>query len=407
MLYRLITIFLWPLLFIYTAKIALRDKSLRYFFQRLGFAYPNSFKKTVWIHCASVGETNTYMPLHLKLVKKLPDTNFVITTNTCTGANTVNRHAAPRTSHCYLPIESSFAIKRFLKAWKPQQCLIMETEIWPLLYRRCHQQNIPLSIMNARLSHRTLNTSNWIRSQYKKALKNVDKILCKSEAEANNFRSLGADKNKLFIAGNLKFTYIENKTDIPNIDLNKRVYCVAASTHNNEEQQLAQCWIKLSTTHLLVIVPRHPNRSEQIQKQLKQLNINYAVRSLQQAITQQTQVYLADTLGELNQFMNAAEFVFIGGSLIKHGGQNLLEPARLGKAIVCGPHMFNFADETELLLKHRACIQVNNLNELEATFMKLLEQPEICSELGASAKTTLDLQSDILNTYLKLLFNHC
>ena len=403
MLYRLITVFLWPLLFLYTTKIALRDKSSRYFFQRLGFAYTKQQYKTIWIHCASVGETNTYMPLHLKLVEKLPDTHFIITTNTCTGASTVKKHAAARTSHCYLPIESAFAIKRFLKACSPERCLIMETEIWPLLYHQCAKQNITLSIINARLSHKTLNTNNWIKSVYKNALKNVGSILCKSENEVKNFKILGAEKHKLTIAGNLKFTHISSLANTSKLNLNNRNYCVAASTHNDEEKQLAQIWAHLSTEHLLVIAPRHPNRSEQIQKQFKELNIEFAVRSQQQSITEQTQVYLADTLGELNQFMNGADFVFMGGSLIKHGGQNLLEPARLGKAIVCGPHMFNFTDETELLIKHKACIQVNDINELEEAFIRLLDQPEICQKLGAAAKATLNQQDDILHTYLSLL----
>lgn len=380
MSYHLVTILLWPVFFIYTLRVSLRDKSSRYFFQRLGFKYPEQRNATIWIHCASVGEVNTYFPLHLKLVDKYPDTLFIITTNTTTGARTVNRHNAPRTTHCYLPIESGFAIKRFLKACKPEQCIIMETEIWPRLYQHCSNKNIPIDIINARLSHRTLNTNSWIKSVYKTALEKVNKIFCKSELELNHFEILGAKTQQLVIAGNLKFTFTESSSSAKTINLNNRSYCVAASTHDNEEQQLSEIWRDLSTETLLVIVPRHPNRSAPIQKQLNELNLNYAVRSKQQAITNETQIYLADTLGELNDFMATADFVFIGGSLIKHGGQNLLEPARLGKTVICGPHMFNFKDEVKLLLDHQACIQVNNTTELKQVFSDLLRQPAQFSE---------------------------
>ena len=403
MSYRLLTIILFPVFFLYTLKIALRDKSLRYFSQRLGFGYPHQNSKTIWIHCASVGETNTYLPLHLKLLENHPDTHFIITTNTTTGADTVKRHKAPRTTHCYLPIESSFAIKQFIKTCKPQRCLIMETEIWPLLYRHCYKQNIQIDIINARLSHRTLDANKWIKSVYKQSLNKVNRILCKSAFELNNFTSLGAKPEQLKIAGNLKFTSVEKTSaNLANNFVN-RPYCIAASTHNNEEQQLAALWGRLTTDKLLVIAPRHPNRSEQIQKQLNELDLNYAVRSLHQTINKNTQVYLADTLGELNDFMVYADFVFIGGSLIKHGGQNLLEPARLGKPVICGPHMFNFTDELELLLKHQACIQVSDIEELESLFNKLLDQPDQYRLMGAKAKEVLGQQSDILQAYLKYL----
>lgn len=410
MIYRLLTILLWPVFFVYTLKISLRDKSSRYLFQRLGFSYPASQNKnknininknkTIWIHCASVGEVNTYLPLHLELLKRFPDAQFVITTNTVTGASTVARHNLERTSHCYLPIESNFAIRRFLKAWQPSQCLIMETELWPLLYQLCHINKLSISIINARLSHRTLSANNWIKSLYKTSLSYVDKIICKSDIELNNFISLGASSSQLSIGGNLKFVNTNNEQTITPININNRAYCVAASTHNDEEQQLARLWQKLNPELLLVIIPRHPNRSKQIQKQLDSLQINYAVRSLNSNIQADTKIYLADTLGELSNFMAGAEFVFIGGSLIEHGGQNILESARLGKPTLCGPHMFNFKDEIEFLLENKACIQINNIDELESEISEHFNQSEKFISMGNNAKNALQKQSVILESYL-------
>jgi len=369
----------------------------------MGFAYPAVSSNTIWTHCASVGEVNTYLPLHLKLVEKYPEKQFVITTNTTTGARTIQGHKIQRTNHCYLPVEWGFSIKRFLNAWTPEKCLVMETEIWPLLYQQCNKREIPVYIINARLSHRTLNANNWLRSIYKNALSKVETILCKSSTELDNFKTLGAVDSQLITTGNLKFSSIASPEKIQPITLDEKTFCVAASTHNNEEQQLAELWCKLETDRILTIVPRHPNRSQQIQKQLSQLKINYAVRSKNQPINKNTKIYLADTLGELNRFIAGADFVFIGGSLIPHGGQNILEPARLGKAIVCGPHMFNFVDELDLLLSQGGCLQVKNIEELENTFQNLLTDYELCQRIGKNALAAMDKQSNILDAYLKYL----
>ncbi len=402
MSYRLLTLLLWPVFLGYTIKIAIRDRSFRYLFQRMGFGYTPSAHKTLWIHCASVGEVNTYFPLHRKLLDEFPERQFVITTNTTTGAATVARHNAERTQHCYLPIESASAIKRFLKTCNVQQCLIMETEIWPLLYRICRQRNIPISIINARLSHRTLDASGWIKSLYRDSLQNVSQILCKSETECENFKQLGATESQLSVAGNLKFAAQGAQQNAAPIELD-RTYCVAASTHHDEELQLANTWLQLDTNHLLVIIPRHPNRSEQIQQQLKSNQIPVAVRSKQDTITPDTLVYLADTLGELTGFMANAEFVFIGGSLIPHGGQNILEAARLGKATLCGPHMFNFSDEVQLLKQHDGCLQVNDTAELRKAFQQLLDDPQLGQQIGKQALQALNQVSDVASIYLKAL----
>jgi 3-deoxy-D-manno-octulosonic-acid transferase len=403
MLYQFLTILLWPVLFVFTLKISMRDNSRRYLFQRLGWYYTSQNNQTIWTHCASVGEVNTYLPLHRKLLIQFPDTQFVITTNTVTGAQTVIRQQLERTTHCFLPVESTCAIKRFLKTCKPSQCQIMETEIWPLLYRICHFKKIPVKIINARLSHRTLNTNSWVKSLYKTSLSTVNKILCKSNEELINFKSLGATDKQLVIAGNLKFTSGNNTLVNDPIQLSGRHYCVAASTHNDEEQQLATLWNRLNTDLVLVIVPRHPNRSKQIQSQLNALNFQYAVRSKQQILNQNTKIYLADTLGELTQFMQGAEFVFIGGSLIRHGGQNILEPCRLAKPTICGPHMFNFKEELAYLLENKGCIQVNSLIELENTISSYFINPGSFTVIGNNAKLALQKQSTVLDTYLSYL----
>jgi 3-deoxy-D-manno-octulosonic-acid transferase len=405
MSYRLLIFLLWPLLFLYTTKIAWRDRSLRYLQQRLGFSY-QEIKCDLWIHCASVGEVNTYLPLHRKLLAQYPGMQFLVTTNTTTGAQTVQRHQLDRTRHCYLPIESGLAIGRFLKAAQPRQCLVMETELWPLLYRRCAKKHIGITLINARLSHKTLRANKWLKRLYRETLRHVNKILCKSMDEYQHYLQLGASEAQLEVVGNLKFA-VEVHTDHQAINLpdalQQRGYCVAASTHHNEEQQLARLWQQLDTPHLLVIVPRHPNRSAQIQKQLAELKINYAVRSKQQTVNNQTQVYLADTLGELRQFIASARCVFIGGSLVDHGGQNILEAASAGKAIICGPYMYNFSEELQLLLSHQACVQVNNIQQLQQAMQQLLTNNDQLEALQNNAQQVMQQQADITQAYMSRL----
>jgi 3-deoxy-D-manno-octulosonic-acid transferase len=344
--------------------------------------------------------------LHKKLLAQCPDMQFLITTNTTTGAQTVERHQLDRTRHCYLPIECGFAIRRFLNTAQPRQCLIMETELWPLLYRQCAKKNIGITLINARLSHKTLRANKWLKRLYRETLRHVNKILCKSTDEYQHYLQLGASEAQLEVVGNLKFA-VEVHTDQQTINLpdaiQQRGYCVAASTHHNEEQQLARLWQQLDTAHLLVIVPRHPNRSAQIQKQLSELQINYAVRSKQQMVDDQTQVYLADTLGELRQFIAGARCVFIGGSLVDHGGQNILEAASAGKATLCGPYMYNFNEELQLLLDHQACVQVNNIQQLQQVMQKLLTDNTQLETLQNNARQVMQQQADITQAYLTRL----
>ncbi len=401
MSYRVLSLLLWPVFFLYTLRIAIRDHDYRYFCQRLGHGYTNE-PITIWVHCASVGEVNTYLPLHQALIERYPEASFLLTTNTTTGAATVLNALPERTQHAYLPIESRAAIHRFLKHYQPGHLLVMETELWPLLYSEVSQHGIPIQLLNARLSHKTLEAANWIRNQYRDALNVVSQILCKSEKEKQHYLQLGATSEQVSVAGNLKFAAPPAATGLAGIDLGVP-YCVAASTHHDEEIQLARIWQQMNTPCLLVIVPRHPNRSVEIQQQLNKLGVHYRVRSQQQTIQADTQIYLADTLGELNSFYINAQLVLIGGSLIKHGGQNLLEPARLGKAIICGPHMYNFSEETELLLQHQACLQVGDANKMAEAIRQLLESPDEIRKLGEAAQHCLQKQHSVIPTYLEKL----
>ncbi len=402
MSYRLLTIVLWPAIFLYTLKIAWRYRSLRYFKQRLGFAYPRFKQAPVWIHCASVGESNTALPLLKELITAYPQQAFLFTTNTATGAFIIKKNALPNTEHCYLPIESSGAIKRFLKQTQPRVALILETEIWPLLYQQCTNKHVPISMINARLSHKTTNSGPWISKLYRQALQQVDHILCRSSQDQQLFLQLGAREQQTETLGNLKFATPASEAAKVVDHFTERAFILVASTHNDEELQIARLWQSLQPQpHLLVIAPRHPERTTSIMEQLKPLALNIAVRSKQQRINNDTELYLADTLGELTGFMQQADFVIMGGSFIPHGGQNLLEPARLQKAIIVGPYMHNFQAEVEQFLDNEACIQVEDIEELGQQIQALISDNNRRDLLGSRAKQLMSKEEDIAQRYVE------
>ena len=407
MSYRLLMLLLWPVWFIYTLRIAWRERDGRYFKQRLGYGLTLQNNAPLWIHCASVGEVNTWLPLHQLLLQQYPTLHFVITTVTPTGARTVLKHALKNTQHVYLPIDTPAAVKRFLQKIRPRLALIMETELWPELYRQCQQNLTPLVIVNARLSHKTLNANSWIRKLYADALRRVSRILARGQDDADGYLSLGANPGLIQTIGSLKFSALplQPATLLP--ELANKKYILIASTHADEEWQLAQLWKKLSMMDvLLVIAPRHPQRRDAILRQLAPLAQSIAVRSRGDVITSATRIYLADTLGEMLPLMSQAMLVVMGGSFVPHGGQNCLEPARLGKAIVLGPSMFNFAFETQLLLQHQACLQVNNVESLAAVMQGCIADESARQTLGNNAKLLMQQQADMASRYLDVIKQH-
>ena len=407
MMYRLLTVLLFPLLVIYTIKISIKFKSLRYLKQRLGTAYPAFNAQPIWIHCASVGEVITFMPLLEILIKRLPQQAFLITTNTVTGAAILEKHAPRNTQPGYLPIENKRIINIFLNQVQPKLALIMETEIWPLLYKTVNQKKIPLSIINARLSHKTLNTNRWVKKLYQHTLQYVDCIFARSEQDLNLFKQLGYGFHQSLIAGNLKFSQTIKTQPVSLKNFTQRDFVLAASTHNDEELKLAELWQQNNFNKtLLVIAPRHPDRSDDIIKKISAAGLEIAIRSKGNAITDNTDIYLADTLGELTGFMDRASVIFMGGSLIPHGGQNFLEAARLNKAIVMGPYMHNFQNEVDLFNRHHACVQVKNITELGDTIQSLLTDVDARIKLETNARQLMDQQTNIAQVYLTELEQH-
>ncbi|MGH8500902.1 MAG: 3-deoxy-D-manno-octulosonic acid transferase [Gammaproteobacteria bacterium] len=396
-----------PLLIGYTLWRAARDGGTDYLWQRLGGNTP-AVAAPVWMHCASVGEVNAALPVLKALRARHPQAPLLVTTNTPTGRAVALKEMGADITHAYLPLDFNFSMARFLSRLRPRCLVVMETELWPNLYQLCATLDIPLILINARLSQRTLKAPSALRRAYRHALGQVRAILARSDWDAGKFQELGAPAGRVTTVGNIKFA-APGQTDALRLDdLVGRPYWLAASTHHQEELHLARIWRRLpATPELLVIAPRHPERRHAILKQLAPLGFEIAVRSRGDAVTSTTRIYLADTLGEMPALMTHAAFVFIGGSLIPHGGHNILEPARLAKAVLVGRHMDNFAEETQSLLSAEALLMAQDDRELGFALERLLVDAELRAALGERAAAFMRRHEHVLPAYLERLEPLC
>jgi 3-deoxy-D-manno-octulosonic-acid transferase len=319
-------------------------------------------KNCCWLHCASVGEVNTALPLLRELHRRYPQQRFLITTNTPTGADIVTKQQQSYLFHAYLPFDWLLSVTLFISNLKPVGLYVLETELWPNLFGVCYSSHVPIVIINGRLSPRTTATFKWVRKTLGRLLRLTEHIYARSDNDKAAFVKLGAQPNKVSMLGNLKYSppAVQSAAK-PELAVE---YVVAASTHDDEELQILKCWLQLQRDELLVIAPRHPERRDAILQQLIPLTTAIAVRSKNDAITADTKVYLLDTVGELNNWFTGARLVVMGGSFVPRGGHNLLEPAHFGKAVFFGPSMENFQDEAQQMLDQHAAVQVEDINAL-------------------------------------------
>ena len=427
-LLSLVSTLLLPVWLVQSLVRSAQDGGRGYLLQRFGFystvkqprqqnpQQPGSGEPPhLWVHCASVGEVKTALPLLLLLRQEIPSVRYTVTTMTPTGKDLLQQAAIPACEHLYLPVDHGVTVGRFLERVNPDYGLIIETELWPALYRSCHKRQIPISIVNARLSNKTLRiTQGWkgrvLAPLLADALASTTQILARSEQDAAGFRQLldfatqsfktnNTDKQQLHVCGNLK--NISNDTDLIATVPLSRSYCLLASTHDDEETRLTNAWFQNKRKELLVIVPRHPERGKPLQKQLSSygqivlrsetaLNKDGATEQETQEIANDVSIYIADTVGELMRFYQHAAVTFVGGSLVGTGGHNVLEPARCNCAIVVGPTMHNFEAELKTLQSTDAIVQVQDEQQAVDTLVQLLDNPDKAAELGAAAAQSLN-----------------
>lgn len=387
---------------IYTGLMAWRNKNLKYLTQRLGVGRFPEEGIDLLFHAASVGEVNAVLPLIKLIHNKHPDKKLLLTVNTPSGYNIAVAKLPAEIECHFLPIDWMFAIKRFIRVVKPKSILIVETEIWPNLFLHAYYLGIPVVIINGRLSEKSTQARPVIRWILTRSLEAVFAVYARSELDAQRFVEMNFKPEYLKTPGNLKFARKHKKNITP--FQTSRPYVLAASTRDGEERLITEAWLKLKLQQeLLIIVPRHPTRLKSILKDLSKFNIEIAVRSRQEKITDQTRVYIADTFGELDQFIAGSLFVVMGGSINHYGGQNIIEVAQAGKAVVFGLSMENFSDEAQLFLDNEAGIQVKNQTRLFEAMGQFLNEPELRDHYAANALKLTTKMDGITGQYLSEL----
>tara|TARA_B100000945_G_scaffold96684_2_gene75603 strand:- start:6536 stop:7759 length:1224 start_codon:yes stop_codon:yes gene_type:complete len=401
-IYNLLVYILSPIIIIKILYDSLqRGNDSNFIKQRLGLLSFKKNQETIWLHASSVGETK----IALKLLKTFREKNLndqIVITTTTKSSKAILDKSNENFKHYYLPFDFLLTIGRFIKAINPKICIIIETEIWPNMINICAKRKTPIIIVNARLSKKTLNANMLIKKIYVNTLSLINGIYCKSEREKENYLILGANQKKVSVLGNIKLC--ESSNDIGRDRLIERKYVLAASTHPGEERQIITEWLKINDKRtLLVIVPRHPERLGDILSDIPLSLVRVAIRSKKDKIRNNTQIYIADTIGELEDFMQHCEFVFMGGSLVDHGGQNFLEAASLGKSIIVGPYMYNFVDETEEFLKNNSMIMVKNSKSLKHVFERLLKSKQRRDLFGDNARSLLRKKIIVLDDYYSII----
>lgn len=374
-------ILLTPLIRLWLERRARRGKEdnvrMAERFGRSNIARPQG--QLIWLHAASVGETQSVLTLVRALLAQNEAIQFLITTGTVTSAALVAQQKLPRTIHQFIPVDTYPSVRRFLKHWHPDLALWVESEFWPQLLWQTQARRIPMLLINARMSRRSFEGwQKWPRT-IRSVLNGFAGIYVGSMEDAQHLGALGA-KN-LHDVGNLKYDaspLAGDQTLIAELSnaLAGRPVWVAASTHANEEQMVAEVHAQLLQKFpalLCIIIPRHATRGNDIAEDLRQRGHTLAQRSKGETIAPKTQIYLADTMGELGSFYRLSDVVFIGGSLVAVGGHNPLEPARLSAALVTGPHIHNFSAIMQHLLNSEALRIVQNKTDLATTIAELLQ----------------------------------
>lgn len=340
----------------------------------------------LWIHAVSVGECVAAIPLIRELKRQRPQQNIVVTTTTSTGAAQIEQ-LGHLVEHRYMPVDFAFAVRGFLRAIQPSQLLIIETELWPNTLYAVHRSGVPVTVVNARLSEKSRKNYARIQPLFNLMHPCMDKILCQSQADAERFEQLGVHADKLFVTGSIKFDIqISDSTINRAHELRgklgpSRPVWIAASTHRGEDEIILDAHTSLLKAHpdaLLIIVPRHPERFDSVYQSCCSQGFVTIRRTHAQHNVIDSQVYLADTMGEMLVLIGCSDVCFMGGSLCgdKVGGHNVLEPAALGKPIITGPSYFNFKESVDAISSLGAIEIINDASQLARSLISILEDSD-------------------------------
>lgn len=376
------TLVLWLLLPLVFVRLALRGRRqpeyLHHLGERFGFYPVKDLKPVIWLHAVSVGETRATVSLVAKLRAAYPDYQILLTHTTPTGRATSEQLYGDGVMRVYLPYDYPFAVRRFLRHFQPQLGILMETEIWFNLIHESHAAGVPMLLLNARLSEKSAKGYARAAGLTRCALQQLDAIAAQTAADVARLTSLGAQRAS--VMGNLKFdiappqAMLESGASLRRQFGATRQVFLAASTREGEEALLLDAWQARGGADgvLLVIVPRHPQRFNEIADMLGKRGLSYQRRGENRDVPADVQVVLGDSMGEMFAYYAASDLAFIGGSLLPFGGQNLIEACSVGTPVLIGPHTYNFSDATRLAVEAGAAVQVNDAAELMLVAQRLL-----------------------------------
>ena len=386
-------------LFIYMIRNSL---DLGYLFSKL-FGTKSLKNKQLWIHAASVGEMRIAIGISKELTK-IGYTDILITSNTHTSKTLFEDSELGNITHCYLPMDFYFVMKKFVKMISAKLLIVVETEIWPNLYSLCKKNNTKILIINARFNAPKGILGILSDKIYKQTLNKIEHVYCKSKKDEDDYLKY-TNPNKVSNLGNIKYSLIKEDDSVERI-IDKK-YILLASSHHREEIIIIKEWLKLkSNKFLLVIAPRHPERLGDILSDIPLSGINISIRSKKEKIRNSSQIYIADTIGELDSLIKFSEFTIFGGSFVDEGGHSFMEAAIHSKAIIVGPYMYNFVEETEEFLKNNALIMCQKPEMLKNIFEKLLRSKSKREIFEKNANKLLLAKKSIIDNYIKCIEKH-
>jgi 3-deoxy-D-manno-octulosonic-acid transferase len=359
---------------------------------RLGRPTVQFAEPVIWVHAASMGEVQAAAVLVRTLQARYANYQILVTTMTTTGAARVKALFPERVTHCYLPYDLPWAVRAFLRRVSPKLGIVMETELWPNLLRACRERDIAMIVASARISPRTASRYRRFAGLFRDVMSHGVHVAAQTPEDAQRFADLGA--RKVQVTGNIKFdidipaAVLENGRQLRALFADRFVW-VAGSTHATEEEAALnahRALLRILPNALLIIVPRHPQRFEEVRALLAKSELPFTTWAQRAASVAASQVLFVDTMGELLNCYAAANLTFVGGSLAKVGGHNLLEPAALGVTVLCGPHMSSQQEIVDRLLSASAVLMVHTADELASTVVRLASDPSVRERLGAQAQ---------------------
>lgn len=411
------TFLLYCLVPLIPIRLVLRGFRNRGYWQRWSerFAYNLNLtnENRIWVHAVSVGEVRAAIPLIRALLERHRSHVVLVTTMTPTGSDQLKMLFGSEVEHCYVPYDLPSVVARFLRETNPDIGLIMETELWPNLFHECGKRNIPLVVSNVRMSEKSMRGYQKIKSLVTSTLANVRVLACQGEQDAERMLAIGARPEQIQVTGSLKFEYrfpaslVEQGEAMRQAWGEHRPVWVAASTRAGEDELVLEAYAELRKQHadlILIVVPRHPERFAQVARLADKTGLRVQKRSDHpEMIPADTDILVGDTMGELLLFFAASDVVFMGGSLVKTGGHNLLEPAAAGKPVVFGPHMFNFAEISRIVLERGAGTQIYSASELAPVIDMYLKNTGVRFAAGQAGKELIEQNRGALEKNMQII----